>query len=188
MVFLSVACANSVVAAYLRESHADPNYQTRSADLDGEKLEGRLKWLGTVIEGNTAQVGKRSAKYDSYKYEAFRFDVCSMGWRETHEAFEAETFLSKESQELKIPLSMLDQASVRVDKIGKTSYLVSFTTLNLKPAIVANARSTYQDRSEEEHSSLSSGYGIYFQSDAIARRVGKSLVLSIRSCQRRTHS
>jgi hypothetical protein len=51
-----------------------------------QPFEQRLKWFGSVVDGNAVEVGKRSAKYDSYKYDRFGFEGCSLGWRETHEA------------------------------------------------------------------------------------------------------
>jgi hypothetical protein len=184
-----LVCATCVTPAAPGHSRAwfeDPTYQAKTDVLNGERSDRSLKTLGTLIEGNIAEVGKRSAKYDLYRYEAFRFDGCFMGWRETHESYEAEARLSKEIQELTIPLSTLSQASVRVDKIGESAYVVSFTTLKLKTALVSHVRSTYQDLSEDEYDSLQSGGGIYFQSNEVARRVAKALVLGISSCQEGT--
>jgi len=45
-------------------------------------------------------------------------------------------------------------------------------------------RATYEDGSEHESGRLSSGSGIYFQSEDIAQRVAKALVLSIKRCQK----
>jgi hypothetical protein len=187
-VALLAACASSLMAARSSEWSSSPTPQENSDVLETGKLEGRLKWLGTVIDGNTAEVGKGTARYESYKYERFRFEGCSIGWRETHESSEAEKFVSKQVQEVWIPLARLSQTSARVDKVGSSAYVVSFTSLKLKPIIVARVKSTYKDGSEDESSALATGSGIYFQSPEIARRVAKALVTSIGYCQKKKAS
>ena len=171
------------VAGYAHARFEDRTYQ-ENGEVDGQRLDGRLKGLGALIEGNIAKVGKLSAKYDLYRYEGFRFDGCFIGWRETHESYEAGARLTQEIQELTIPLAALSKGSVRVDKLYGSAYVVSFTTLKLKGALMSRWRLTRQDGSKEGYRSFQSGGGVYFQSNNVARRVAKALVLSIDSCQK----
>lgn len=182
---LLVAWASSMIAARSGEWISSPTRQTRTDVVETSKSEGRLKWLGTVIDGSTAEVGKSTGKHESYKYERFRFEGCSIGWRETRESSEAEKFVSKQVQEVWIPLARLSRTSARVDKVGSSAYVVSFTSLKMKPIIVARLKSTYQDGSEDESSALATGGGIYLQSREIARRVASALVTSISYCQKK---
>ena len=131
-----------------------------------------------------AEVGQRAARFDSYKYQDYGFEKCAIGWRETHESSEAGKLLPKESAQITIPLKTLNQTSVRVDEIGASAYVVSFTTLKLKETIRARVRTTYEDNSEHESGRLASGSGIYFQNEDVAQRVMKALVLSIKRCQK----
>src|SRR5678815_738255 len=119
-----------------------------------DRLEDILKSLGTGIEGNRAEVGERAARFDSYKYQDYGFEKCAIGWRETHESSEAGKLLPKESAQITIPLKTLNQTSVRVDEIGASAYVVSFTTLKLKETIRARVRTTYEDNSEHESGRL----------------------------------
>ena len=181
---LLVLCASFVATARSSQWLRQQPPQVKRAAIETEKLKDRLKWLGTVVEGNNAQVGKRSARYDSYKYQNYRFEGCTIGWRETHESSANGKFLSKEISDFMIPLDSLSQASVRVDEIGAPAYVVSFTTLKQREAIRAQVRSTYEDGSEDDSGRLASGSGIYFQNEDVAKRVAKALVFSMKSCQR----
>jgi hypothetical protein len=78
----------------------------------------------------------------------------------------------------------LNQTSVRLDEIGASTYVVSFTTLKLKETIRARVRTTYEDNIEHESGRLASGSGIYFQNEDVAQRVMKTLVLGIKRCQK----
>ena len=181
---LLVVCASCVVGASARAWRLPMSQQEKDEVLESGKLEDILKSLGTAIEGNSAEVGQRAARLDSYKYKDYRFEGCAIGWREAHESSEAGKLLSKETAELRIPLKSLSQTSVRVDEIGASAYVVSFTTLKLKETIRARVRTTYEDGSEHDSGSLASGSGIFFQNEDIARRVAKTLVLSIKRCQK----
>ncbi|HUS11317.1 MAG TPA: hypothetical protein VMZ30_12700 [Pyrinomonadaceae bacterium] len=158
----------------------------KRAERKSQKLADRLKGLGTVIDGNTAQVGKPSGRYDSYKYDGFRFEGCTVGWREAHESSEAEKFLFKEIHEFAIPLAGLSQTSIRVDKIGASAYVISFTSLKLKQSIASRVKTTHQDGSEDEANGYASGTGIYFQNEDIARQVSKVLATVVSYCQKQT--
>jgi hypothetical protein len=184
---LLVVCASCVVAASAREWRLQASQQEKDEVLESAKLEDILKSLGPAIEGNSAEVGQRSTRFDSYKYKDYSFEGCAIGWRETHDSSEAEKLLSKEVAQISIPLKSLSQTSVRVDEIGASAYVVSFTALKLKETIRARVRTTYEDGSEHESGRLASGGGIYFQNEDIARRVAKVLVLGIKRCQKDNH-
>lgn len=179
---LLVVCASCVVAACSGQLFRAAPQAKRNAP-ETEKLEDQLKWLGSVVEGNSAEVGKRSARYDSYQYDGYRFAGCSVSWRELHEAALAGEFISKEFELLQIPLGSLDKAGVRVDKLDGGAYVVSFTTVGLKADMITHVRSTYEDGSQQESDSRATGRGIYFQNEDVARRVARVLVLGIKSCQ-----
>jgi len=181
---LLVVCASCVVGASAGEWRLQSSPQEKDEVLESAKLEDILKSLGPAIDGNSAEVGQRATRFDSYKYQDYRFEGCAIGWRETHESSEAGKFLSKEIAELTIPLKSLSQTSVRVDEIGASTYVVSFTTLKLKEAIRARVRTTYEDGKEENSGRSASGNGIYFQNEDIAQRLAKALVLSIKRCQK----
>jgi len=181
---LLVVCASWVVGAGAGEWQPPSSQQEKDESLESAKLEDLLKSLGTDIDGNSAEVGQRSARFDSYKYQDYSFEGCGIAWRETHESAEAGKLLSKESAQMMIPLKTLNETSVRSDQIGTSAYVVSFTTLKLKETIRARVRTTYEDGSEHESGRLSSGSGIYFHSEDIAQRVAKALVLSIKRCQK----
>jgi len=183
---LLVVCASCVGVASARKwLHSSP--QEKDEVLESGKLEDILKSLGPAIEGNSAEVGQRSARSDSYKYKDYNFEGCAIGWRETHDSSEGEKLLSKETAQISIPLKSVSQTTVRVDEIGASAYVVSFTTLKLKETIRARVRTTYEDGSEHESGRLASGGGIYFRNEDIARRVAKVLVLSIKRCQKANH-
>jgi len=184
---LLVVCASCVGAASAREWRLQPSQQEKDEILESAKLEDILKSLGPAIEGNSAEVGQRSARFDSYKYKDYSFEGCAIGWRETHDSSEGEKPLSKEVAQILIPLKSLSQTSVRVDELGASAYVVSFTTLKLKETIRARVRTTYEDGSEHESGRLASGGGIYFQNEDIARRVAKVLGLGIKRCQKDNH-
>lgn len=156
--------------------------RARQAKAHGKTLADTIKWLDTVIEGNSTETN-HPGKHDSYKYEGFRFEGCTLFWRETHESFEGQTRLSKTLEDLRIPLPGLSQSSVRVDKVGASVYVVSFTTLGSN-TITARSKATYQDGSVDTFTSARSGYGVYFQNGPIAREVARAVVFSIRSCQK----
>jgi hypothetical protein len=181
---LLVVCVSCVVAAGAREGRLQPLHQGKDEVLETEKLEDLLKSLGPVIEGNSAEVGQRAGRFDSYKYDDYRFKECMICWREKHESSEAGKLLSKESSEFNISLKSLNQESVRVDEIGASAYIVSFTTLKLKETIRARVRTTYEDGSEHDSGRLAIGTGICFQNEDIARRVAKVLVVGIKRCQK----
>jgi len=180
---LLVVCA-SVVGASDREWRLQASQQEKDEVLESAKLEDILKSLGPAIEGNSAEVGQPSARFDSYKYKDYSFAGCAIGWRETHESSEAGKLLLKETAEIMIPLKSLNEASVRVDEVGASAYVVSFTSLKLKETIRARVRTIYEDGSEHESGRLASGGGIYFQNEELAQRVAKALVLSIKRCQK----
>ncbi|HVQ39789.1 MAG TPA: hypothetical protein VMS31_19770 [Pyrinomonadaceae bacterium] len=183
----SIICAVSLgtliasAEAWFERPIPQPARQTKSP---GKTLDDTIKWLGAVIEGNSAETAKRPARYDSYKYESFKFEGCSLFWRETHESFEGQMRLSKTVQDLTIPLSRLSRSSVRMDKVGGSLHVVSFTTLKLENSIRSRMKSTYQDGSEDTSTSAKSGYGVYFQNGAVADKVARAVVFSIRSCQK----
>lgn len=181
---LLVVCASCVVGVSAGEWRLQSSQQEKDEVLETAKLEDILKSLGTAIEGNSAEVGQRAARFDSYKYQDYSFDGCAIGWRETHDSSEAGKLLSKEIAQITIPLKTLSQTSFRVDEIGVSAYVVSFTTLKLKETIRARVRTTYEDGSAQESGRLASGSGIYFQKEDIAQRVAKALVLSIKRCQK----
>jgi hypothetical protein len=181
---LLIVCASCVGAASAREWRLQSSQQEKDEVLESAKLEDILKSLGLAIDGSSAEVGQRTARVDSYKYERYRFEGCGIGWRETHESSEAGKLLSKEIAEIMIPLKSLSQTSVRVDEIGGSAYVVSFTSLKLKETIRARVRATYEDGKEHESGRLASGGGIYFQNEELAQRVAKALVLSIKRCQK----
>ena len=181
---LLVVCASCVVDAGAGEWRLQSSQQEKDAGLEPAKLEEILQSIGTAIEGNSAEVGQRAARFDSYKYQDYSFEGCVIGWRETHESSEAGKLLSKEIAQIMIPLKTLSPPSVRVDEIGASTYVVSFTTQKLKETIRARVRTTYEDKSEQESGRLASGGGIYFQTEDIAQGLAKSLVLSIERCQK----
>lgn len=181
---LLVVCASCVVGVSAREWRLQSSHQEKDEVLETGKLEDLLKSLGTLIEGNNADVGERAARFDSYEYDDYRFEGCAIRWRELHESSEAGKLLSKEIAEFMIPLKSLSQTSVRVDEIGASTYVVSFTTLKLKEAIRARVRATYENGREDESGRLASGSGIYFRNEDVARRVAKALILSIKRCQK----
>ena len=181
---LLVVCASCVGGISAGDWRLQSSQQEKDEALESAKLEDILKSLGTAIEGSSAEVGKRAARFDSYKYDDYRFEKCAVGWRETHESSEAGKFLSKEISEVTIPLKSLSHTSARLDEIGASTYVVSFTTLKLKETIRARVRTTYEDGREHDSGSLASGSGIFFQNEDIARRVAKTLVLSIKRCQK----
>ena len=188
ILWISVCCVVYVGSSLTRPAGAWPLdrllQRTGQSKPAGKTLDDTLKWLGTIIEGNSAQTVSRAARYDSYNYESFRSEGCFVGWRETHESFKAQTRLSKTVEDLSIALSGLSRSSVRVDKVGESVYVVSFTTLKLKMAIASRVKSTRQDGSEDTYTSAQSGYGVYFQNGPVAHQVARALVFSIRSCQR----
>jgi hypothetical protein len=161
-------------------------YQTKSKPEVAQDLDRRLKWLGTVMEGNIVEVGKRSDKYDLYKYESFHSAGCSLGWRVSHESYDGDALQYKEIQELRMSLSALDRSSVRVDKVGDSAYVVSFTTQGLENKITSRGVTTRQDQSEDKYVSLQSGSGVYFRSNGVARRVAQALMHGIGSCKKGT--
>ena len=179
---LLVVCASWVVAASVREGRS--SHQEKGDVLETAKLEDILKSLATAIEGNSAEVGKRAGTFDSYKYDDYRVEGCGIRWRETHESSETGKFLSKEIAEVTIPLKSLSHTSVRVDEIGASAYVVSFTTLKLKETIRARVRTTYENGREDNSGRSASGSGIYFQSEDTAQTVAKMLVLGIKRCQK----
>ena len=181
---LLVVCASCLVDAGAGEWRLQSSQQEKDAGLEPAKLENILQSIGTAIEGNSAEVGQRAARFDSYKYQDYSFEGCVIGWRETHESSEAGKLLSKESAQITIPLKTLNETSVRADEIGASAYVVSFTTLKLKETIRARVRTTYEDNIEHESGRLASGSGIYFQNEEVAQRVMKALVLSIKRCQK----
>lgn len=181
---LLVVSASCVVGVSAREWRLQASPQEKVEVLETGKLEDLLKALGSAIDGSSAEVGQRTARFDSYKYEDYSFKGCVIGWRETHESSEAGKLLSKETAEIMIPLKSLSQTSVRVDEIGASAYVVSFTTLKLKETIRARVRTTDEDHSEHESGRLASGNGIYFQNEDVAQRVMKALVRSIKRCQK----
>lgn len=181
---LLVVCASCLVDAGAGEWRLQSSQQEKDAGLEPAKLEDILQSIGTAIEGNSAEVGQRAARFDSYKYQDYSFEGCVIGWRETHESSEAGKLLSKEIAQIMIPLKTLSPPSVRVDEIGASTYVVSFTTQKLKETIRARVRTTYEDKSEQESGRLASGGGIYFQTEDIAQGLAKSLVLSIERCQK----
>ena len=184
---LLVVCASCVVGASAREWRLQSSHQEKDEVLETGKLEDLLKSLGTGIEGNSAEVGERAARLDSYEYEDYRFEGCAIGWRETHESSEAGKRLSKEIAEFMIPLKSLSQTSVRVDEIGASAYVVSFTTLKLKETIRARVRTIHENGREDDSGRLASGTGIYFRNEDMAQRVAKALILSIKRCQKDNH-
>jgi hypothetical protein len=184
---LLIVCGSCVVGASGREWRLQSSHQEKDEVLETGKLDDLLKSLGTAIEGNSAEVGTQAARFDSYKYKDYRFEGCGIGWREAHESSEAGKFLSKEIAEFMIPLKGLSQTSVRVDEIGASAYVVSFTTLKLKETIRARVRTTYEDGSEHNSGLLASSSGIFFQNEDVARRVAKTLILSIKRCQKDNH-
>lgn len=185
---LLVVCVSCVVGASAREWRPQLSPQEKYEVLETGKLEDLLKSLGPAIDGSGAEVGRRADRFDSYKYQGYHFEGCAIGWRETHESSEAGKLLSKEIAEFMIPLKSLSQTSVRVDEIGASAYVVSFTTLKLKETIRARVRTIYEDGRELNSGRLASGSGIYFQNEDIARRVAKALVLSIKFCQKDKHT
>jgi hypothetical protein len=183
-VMLLVVCASCVVWASAGEWRLQSSSQENDDVLESAKLEDILKALGSAIEGNSAEVGQRAARFDSYKYQDYSFEKCAIEWRETHESSEAGKLLSKETAQITIPLKTLNQTSVRLDEIGASTYVVSFTTLKLKETIRARVRTTYEDNIEHESGRFASGSGIYFQNEDVAQRVMKTLVLGIKRCQK----
>lgn len=181
---LLVVCASFVVGASAGGWRLQSSQQQKDEVLESAKLEDILKSLGTAIERNSAEVGQRAARFDSYKYQDYSFEGCAIGWRETHESSEAGKFLAKEIAEVTIPLKSLSHTSVRVDEIGASTWVVSFTTLKLKETIRARVRTTYEDGREDNSGRSGSGSGIYFQNEDIAQRVAKTLILSIKRCQK----
>lgn len=149
-----------------------------------ETLADGLKWLGTVIEGTTTHVDRPGGGYDSYKYESFHLEGCEVGWIETRESLGADAPLLKETQLVRIPLARLDQASVREDKVGKSAFVVSFTTRKQKPEIRMSLLSSAQDPSDNLGLALSSGAGVYFESAVVAKRAANTLIRSVNYCQK----
>src|SRR6185295_12536114 len=98
---LLVVCASCVGAA--SEWRLQSSQQEKDEVLESAKLEDILKSLGPGIEGNSAEVGQRSTRFDSYKYKDYSFEGCAIGWHETHESSEAGKLLSKEIAEIMIP-------------------------------------------------------------------------------------
>ena len=160
-----------------------------ASQADGQRqplvVEESFKTLGTTINGNVFEMGKRNAagKYEIYKYEGFHTDNCSIGWRETHEIYDAGQRSLREVQDVTAPLPIISSASVESTKIS-SGYLVSFTTQELKPGINARVRSTYADGSETEAGSIATGYGFYFSDVLVAKKVAKALFSAIRSCSK----
>jgi len=181
---LLAVCASCVVGICAGDSRLQSSQQETDESLESAKLEDILKSLATSIDGNSAEVGQRTARFDSYKYQGYHSEGCGIGWRETHESSEAGKLLSKEIAEVIIPLKSLSQTSVRVDEIGASAYVVSFTTLKLKETIRARVRTTYEAGGEQESGRLASGSGIYFQNEDSAHRVAKVLVVGIKRCQK----
>ena len=181
---LLVVCASCVGVSNAGNWRLQSWQEEKDEILESAKLEDILKSLATAVDGSNAEVGQRTARFDSYKYQDYRFEGCGIGWRETHESSEAGKLLSKEIAEIMIPLKSLNQTSVRVDEIGASAYVVSFTTLKLKETIRARGRTTYEDGTEQDSGRLASGGGIYFQDEGIARRVAKMLIVGIKRCQK----
>jgi hypothetical protein len=174
-------CGCLLMALQLGQLQPAQASQTRS--LSSDKFEKGLKWLGAVMEGNTARVAKPAGGYDAYKYDAFRYEGCDAGWVETHESSDDGVSLRKEAQWVMVPLARLDQSSVREDKIGKSVFLVSFTTLKQKPEIGMRL----QEPTDNLASAFASGAGLYFESEVVAKRVANTLVRSINYCQKQKH-
>ena len=76
---LLVVCASCIGAASAGEWQLQSSQQEKDEVLESAKLEDILKLLGTAIEGNSADVGQRSTRFDSYKYKDYSFEGCAIG-------------------------------------------------------------------------------------------------------------
>lgn len=163
---------------------ADVYGQGRAASRMESTAES-VRWLKTVIEGNAVEVkSQASNNSEKYRYEDSNYDNCKIQLREVHETFNADAGRLLTMQEMLIPLSILDPSSVVADKVGRSVYLVSFNTAGMKAAITAHQKVERAGESEETISAQS-GYGIYFGKAQTAQRVARSLVVAVRSCQKR---
>jgi hypothetical protein len=178
------------IAAAVRSRPGDGTSGTISLRAEGVRTEpftiDEIKTLGTAINGNVFEVGNRNTagKYESYKYEAFHSDGCSIRWRETHEVYEGQRRTLLEVQDVTAPLLLIRLASIQTNKIGSSGHLVSFQTQKLKPGITSRNHTVYEDGSENESNSIPTGSGFYFSDGLVAQRVAKALVSSVRSCAR----
>lgn len=175
-------CGCLLVTLQLGQSRLVRASQAQSAG--SEKFADGLKWLGTVMDGASARVARPGNGYDAYKYEAFQYEGCEIGWIETRESFGSDAPLLKETQSVRVPLALLDQASVREDKVGKSAYVVSFTTLNQKTEIRMRLLPSAQESNESLGLGLASGAGVYFESAVVAKRMANTLIRSINYCQK----
>jgi hypothetical protein len=143
-----------------------------------------LKVLVNAINGTSFEVGKRDSggKYEIYKYEAFLSGVCSIRWRETHEAYNSRRRTLLEVQDLNVSIPAITVGSVDSNKIGNSGRLVSFQTQRLKPGITGSVHTTYEDGSENTSTVIQSGSGFYFSDNIVAQKVVKALTSAIRAC------
>lgn len=192
---MSEACFRSCLAGLLTALMAVtiPNWSVTRAVIASQAdlpkpiaVDESLKSLRTAINGSVFEIGKRNAagKYEIYKYEGFHSDNCAIGWRETHEVYDAGQRSFRELQDVTAPLPIISPASVESNKTSGSGYLVSFTTQELKPGINARVHSTYADGSETESGSIATGYGFYFSDVLVAKKVARALVSAIRSCSK----
>ena len=149
-------------------------------------LDESLKELGTAINGNVFEVGKRdsSGRYESYEYEAFHSDDCSIYWRETHAVYDAGRRTLLEVQDVAVALLVIRPGSIETNELGTSGHLVSFQTQKLEPGITARVHSTFEDGNESKSTSIQTGYGFYFSDGLVAQKVAKALISAIRSCSK----
>ncbi len=149
-------------------------------------LKESMEWLGSAVEGATAESGGGQSPRHSHRYEDFEFEDCAVRLREHRQSYERESLVSTTIEEITIPLSSLSNKSVRVDRAGKSVHLVSVVTLGLRPLIVNRQKVTYQNGQVEQTSGAQTGFGIYFKDRTVARRASRILLSGITVC-RRTH-
>ena len=139
--------------------------------------------LPRLISNTSFQRGKPSdSNFETYEYGDYSSHGCTISWNETHQIFEGGKRVSSSTQQVEILLTTLELESVRSDKY-ETGYMVSFTTIDLRPLIQAKVKTIYSDLSEDKSSAFSSGYAFYFSRADAAQGVARELKVRIRRCK-----
>jgi hypothetical protein len=150
-----------------------------AAQIDFEAAEKSLK---KSINGAAFEMLSGTSS-DRYEYSEVALEQCSLKWIEQRDTFDSGHRTLREVVLTTVPLAVINDKSLRADRLKNGGYVVALQTKGLESQIMTRVRRQWGDQPETQTTGVSSSSGWYFKDRATAETVSKTIAWLVRACR-----